>query len=41
MKQLLEDLIMIIYSCFRMVYSAYYGAGMCFEMVLSPFGDNV
>ncbi len=41
MRHLLVDLIMGIYSCFRMVYSAVYGARMCFGIVLSPLGDKV
>ena len=41
MKQLIIDLIMDIYSYFRAVYSAIFDIGMCFGMVLSPFGDNV
>ena len=41
MKQLTIDLIMDIYSYFRAVYSAIFDIGMCFGMVLSPFGDNV
>lgn len=41
MRHLLMDLIMDIYSYFRMVFSAFYDARMCFGMVLSPLGDKV
>ena len=41
MRHLLMDLVMDIYSYFRMVFSAGYGARMCFGIVLSPLGDKV